>query len=169
MVQILERVRYFPGKLMSVEDFQNEQSYLLNRLRRLNRHVQGWGIVDGLGVSVSDANEVVISPGLAIDCAGNEIAVAEPVRLPICIGEGRLYVAICYREMGVGAIPAAGGFEFSRIREGAEVTLALADPGIGHRSIGPGTPGCGQAHPLCLARLERLRQRWQVRKVRHGG
>jgi hypothetical protein len=37
MIQDLEQVRYFFGKLMSVEDFQEEQAYFLNRLRRHNR------------------------------------------------------------------------------------------------------------------------------------
>lgn len=48
MIQNLERVRYFFGKLISVEDFQEEQSYFLNHLRRRNRFLHGWGVIAGL-------------------------------------------------------------------------------------------------------------------------
>jgi hypothetical protein len=168
MVQNLERVRYFFGKLLSVEDFQDEQSYFLNRLRRHNRFLHGWGVVSGLEVSLTKANEVVVSAGLAIDCAGNEIAASAPVRISLAPGKGTLYVAIRYQEREAGQVPAGNGVEFSRIREGAEVVLLAVNPGIGHRGVGPGTPGCGQVHPLCLAKLTRHRSRWQLRKVKCG-
>ncbi len=167
MIQHLERVRYFSGRLLSVEDFQDEQSYWLNRLRRINRHGRGWGVVEGLGVGLSDGGDVVIDPGLAIDCAGNELVVAEPMRMPIGCSEGPLWVAICYREQGVKPVPSGNGVESSRIREAVELTLLPINPGTGHRGIGPGTPGCDLAHPLCLARLEWRRSRWQIRSVRN--
>ena len=165
MVQNLERVRYFFGKLLSVDDFKDEQSYFLNRLRRHNRFLHGWGVVSGLGVSLSKGNEVVVLAGLATDCAGNEIALAEPVRIPLAAGKGPLYVAIRYQEQEVGPVPAGNELEYSRIREGAEVVVLEVHPGTGHRGIGPGTPGCGQAHPLCLAKLTWHRSRWHLRKV----
>ena len=168
MVQNLERVRYFFGKLLSVEDFKDEQSYFLNRLRRHNRFLHGWGVVSGLGVSLSKGNEVVVSAGLAIDCAGNEIAVAEPVRIPLASGKGPLFVAIRYEEKEVGPVPAVSEVEYSRIREGAELVVLEVNPSTGHRGIGPGTAGCGQAHALCLAKLTWHRSRWQVRKVKCG-
>ena len=164
MVQNLERVRYFFGKLLSVDEFQEEQSYFLNRLRRHNRFLHGWGVVGGLDVSVSRDNEVVVSAGLAIDCAGNEIVVAEPVCIPLGAGKGTRYVAIRYKEQEVRPAPAGTETEHSRIREAAEVLALDVNPGTGHRGIGPGTPGCGQAHPLCLAKLTRLRSRWKLRR-----
>jgi hypothetical protein len=167
MVQNLERVRYFFGKLLSVEDFRDEQSYFLDRLRRHNRFLHGWGVVSGLGVSLSKANELVVSTGLAIDCAGNEIAFAEPVRTPLVAAKGTLHVAIRYQEQEVCPVPTGDGVEASRIREGAEVVILDVNPGTGHRGIGPGTPGCGQAHPLCLAKLTWHRCRWQLRKVKN--
>lgn len=168
MIQSLERARYFIGKVMSVEDLQQEQSYLLNRMRRHNRFLHGWGVVAGLEVSISKGNEVVVAAGLAIDCAGNEIAVPEPVRVPICATDGTLYVAIRYQELDVRPLPASEGAEFSRIREGAEASLLEGNPGAKHRGIGPGTPGCGQAHPLCLAKLTWRQSKWQLRKVKYG-
>ena len=168
MVQNLQRVRYFFGKLLTVDDFQEEQSYFLNRLRRHNRFLHGWGVVSGLGVSVSKANEVVVSAGLAIDCAGNEIALAEPGRIPLVAAKGTLHVAIRYREQEVCPVPTGDGVEASRIREGAEVVILDVNPGTGHRGIGPGTPGCGLAHLLCLAKLTWHQSRWQLRKVKNS-
>lgn len=167
MIQNLERVRYFLGKLMSAEDFQEEQSYFLNRLRRHNRFMHGWGVIAGLEVSLSKSNEVVVSAGLAIDCAGNEIAVPETVRLPICTMKGTLYVAIQYQELLVSPEPTGEDVEFSRIREGAEVVLLALNPAAKHRGIGPRTPGCGQAHPLCLAKLTWRQSKLHLQKIRN--
>ena len=168
MIQNLERVRYFFGKLLSAEDLQEEQSYLLNRLRRHNRFMHGWGVVAGLEVSISPGNEVVIGAGLAIDCAGNEIAIPEPVRITVSATEGTLYVAVRYQELDVRPVPVAEGVEFSRIREGAEAVLLEANPGARHTGAGPRTPGCGQAHPLWLAKLTWRQSEWQVRRVTNG-
>jgi hypothetical protein len=167
MIQNLERVRYFFGKLMSVEDFQEEQSYFLNRLRRHNRFLHGWGVIAGLDVSISKSNEVVVSAGHAIDCTGNEIAVPEPILIPVCTKKGTLYVAIQYQELQVSPEPTGEGVEFSRIRESAEVVRLELNPAAQHRGIGPRTPGCGQPHPLCLAKLTWSQSNLQLRKIRN--
>ena len=46
----LERVRYFPRQLMTAEDMRTEQAYFVERLRRHNRLLHGWGIICGLQV-----------------------------------------------------------------------------------------------------------------------
>ena len=158
----LERTRFFVGRLLTTDDLDREQAYFLARSRRHNRFLHGWGVVAGLEVSVSEANEVVVAPGLAIDCAGNEIAVEECVRISIGPTKAALYVAIRYRETEVEPVPVAEGMEFSRIREGAEVVLLEVNPSAKHRGIGPGTPGCGQAHALCLAKLKWHQSKWKL-------
>lgn len=165
IVKNLERVRYFTGQLLSSEDFQEEQSYLLDRLRRHNRYLHGWGVVFGLEVSISNTNVVVVTPGLAIDCAGNEITVEDCLRIAISPSEVTIHVAIRYREIPVRPVPTFHGTEFSRIREGAEVVLLENNPSANHQGFGPGTPGCGQAHPLCLARLKWHQSKWQLRQA----
>ena len=45
-----ERNHYFYGKLMTVRDFQDEQTYMNNKRRLGNRLLHGAGIVAGLGV-----------------------------------------------------------------------------------------------------------------------
>ena len=50
--QQLVRNHYFSGQLLSTDDLQCEQDYMLGRMRRRNRFLTGWGVVAGLGVSV---------------------------------------------------------------------------------------------------------------------
>ncbi|MBK8336712.1 MAG: hypothetical protein IPL03_08965 [Sterolibacteriaceae bacterium] len=76
----LHRLNYFDGRLLTAEDFRDEQAYLLGRARRHNRHVHGWGVISGLDVRVT-GNFVEVSPGAAIDCAGNELVVENGVAL----------------------------------------------------------------------------------------
>jgi len=37
----------------------------------------------------------------------------------------------------------------------------------GHRNLGPGTPGCGKTHPICLASLRRGKKGWTVTRLRN--
>jgi hypothetical protein len=71
------RPRYFSGRLLTAEDFEAEQSYHLEARRRDNRHLHGWGVVSGLGVTAGGGG-VVVEPGLAIDGLGRAIVIPEP-------------------------------------------------------------------------------------------
>lgn len=75
-----KRARYFHGMLMTERDFREEQIYHDEKRKLLNRMLHGWGVVCGLKISAaSPANSrIIIEPGLALDCAGNEIIVCEP-------------------------------------------------------------------------------------------
>lgn len=74
----LERLNYFTGQVLTVDDLNAEQDYFLARLRRHNRYLHGWGVVSGLTVSVNNSTKLMIESGLAIDCQGNEITVCAP-------------------------------------------------------------------------------------------
>lgn len=83
-----ERNRYFYGKLMTVRDFEMEQSYMNGKRHLINRLVLGDGVVCGLKVaSAFDAAtnrlNLAISSGVAIDCAGREIVVDQDVTVPL--------------------------------------------------------------------------------------
>jgi hypothetical protein len=41
----LERVRYFPRQLITADDMRAEQEFFLNKMRRHNRFLHGWGVV----------------------------------------------------------------------------------------------------------------------------
>ena len=167
----LHRLNYFDGRLLTAEDFRAEQAYLLVRARRHNRHVHGWGVIGGLDVGVPGIF-VEVSPGPAIDCAGNELVVEKGVALSMPPTARRLVVLLRYVEHGVDPLPAlqadpaAGeGAQFSRIEEGCELHL---DPGFAvdlHPKLPPGSPGCGEAHPLPIALVQRPRTAWRVKPL----
>ena len=163
----LERLRFFPGKLLSADDFQQEQEYFLERLHRHNRLMHGWGIVSGLNASISGGTTVTVEPGYAIDCAGHEIVLDTAQALPVAGLPERQYVAVRYTELLVGETPTANGVESSRVREAAVVELLDANPGVGHRGLGPGTPGCGKSHALCLATIAKHGVRWRIVSHHH--
>jgi hypothetical protein len=165
----LERVNYVYGQILTVDDFTTEQSYFLERLRRHNRHLHGWGVVSGLTVSVQDAT-IFVEPGVAIDCAGNEIHLCSGVRCTLPGDARRLYVTVEFLETPVGLVPIPGEpanadadpLAYTRIREGCQVDLARKDPHSRHAGMGPGTPGCGSQHPITIARLLKAAKGWKV-------
>lgn len=79
----LERVRYFPRQLMTAEDMRTEQDYFVERLRRHNRLLHGWGIICGLQVlpdaTAEQPMRVRVCPGSACAATGDEIHVPRPV------------------------------------------------------------------------------------------
>lgn len=164
----LKRTRYFPGRILTAEDFIREQTYFLDRARRHNRFLHGWGVISGLEVGLTAIDEVQVSPGIAIDCAGNEIAVPTPACIKINSAKARWFVALRYTQIEEGMIPAPGAADpqASLIRESFEVVLLETDPSRRHQAMGPGTPGCGKAHPLCLAALTQGPAGWSLMPVK---
>jgi hypothetical protein len=83
----LEQVNYFPRQLLTVDDMVTERDYFLEKLRRHNRFLHGWGVVCGLEVLARPIPDmpwrVAITPGYAIGPYGDEIYVAEPVFLDL--------------------------------------------------------------------------------------
>lgn len=78
----LERLRYFPRQLLTADEMRAEQEYLLEKQRRHNRFLHGWGVVCGLIVQANPsagALVLTICPGYALSPCGNEIFVPEPV------------------------------------------------------------------------------------------
>jgi hypothetical protein len=83
-----KRNNYFYGKLMSVRDFQTEQSYFSEKRHLINRLIHGCGLVCGFDLE-HDYAAVEVSPkgtgielkfpigGVAIDCCGKEIVVPD--------------------------------------------------------------------------------------------
>ncbi len=74
-VPTFDRNRYFYGKLLTVRDFEMEQSYHNGKRTMLNRVITGAGVICGLGVSVNDDSTLMIESGLAIDYQGREILI----------------------------------------------------------------------------------------------
>lgn len=79
----LERPRYFARQLVTPTELNLEAGYFLDRMRRHNRMVHGWGVVCGAQVCqvpTADGNAAVpwkvrIRPGYLIDGFGNEVMI----------------------------------------------------------------------------------------------
>jgi hypothetical protein len=74
------RNHYFFGKLMDVPDFDVEQRYMVEKFKRHHQRLHGTGVICGLEVRAHPNpacrdRYVVIAPGAALDCCGNEILV----------------------------------------------------------------------------------------------
>jgi hypothetical protein len=85
---------YFTGKMMGAADFIAETRYHSEKLRLHQARLHGWGVVCGLDVvphpnSSCRTRYVVVEPGSAIDCCGNDILVPEEEILDL----------LCYRKV----------------------------------------------------------------------
>ena len=68
----LTRLHYFDGKYLRADAFTLDQDYHRTRSRLANL-AGGWGVVNGLGISIADKTPglLQVSAGLAITAAGN--------------------------------------------------------------------------------------------------
>jgi hypothetical protein len=123
-----KRPNYFSGKRLSVDDFRDEQTYLVEKCRRHLRTLHGSGIVSGLQVEADvGGQKITVAPGLAIDAHGREIQMNEPATLMIpSQTSSPTLVLVEYVERLVDPVPVspAGTVEANRIEEGCRVTLA---------------------------------------------
>jgi hypothetical protein len=159
----LQRVDYFAGMVLGVDDFSAEQDYLRQRLNRRNRLLHGSGVVAGLEVTVTTSGKdaaVTIAPGLAFDPTGNEIGVESPSVLALPASGTSLLVLLAYREQSCRFAPALTNSpaqaedapslaHATRIVETFAATLA-AGPAVG---------------AVAIARLRRVRGRWRLDPV----
>lgn len=171
----LQRPNYFDGQLLTAADLRAEQEYFLARARRHNRYLNGWGVVHGLQVSAASGTQLVVTPGVAIDCAGNEIHVMTPITLTPKTISATQFIALRYSESLTAPIPtmASGSLDgdttmYSRVREGFRLEVVATDPNGAHvgehkTSTNPGTPGCGRAHALCIATVQLQRRGWVIK------
>lgn len=108
-----ERNNYFYGKLMTVRDFELEQSYFVEKRKLLNRYLHGWGAVCGLEIVPHECpGMVVLKPGIALDCNGNEIVVTGDIEINLTSKDEKVpqegktvYVCIKYLECDVEPVP----------------------------------------------------------------
>lgn len=141
-----ERNRYFYGKLLGVDDFEAEQKYMNDKRRLINRFMHGCGVVCGLNVVQTGDDTVSVEPGMALDFAGREILVDEPVTRRISELEGfsayekdtdggsYLYLCIEYAEYeknpvySVAGSGADGHTQYNRIAEGYHMYVTEQEP-----------------------------------------
>lgn len=173
----LQRPNFFEGQLLTASDFQAEQDYFLEKHRHHNRYVHGWGVVWGLHVALStDKQSVVISPGCALDCMGNELILPEPVEASMPAKAKEIYLALQYTEETVQPVPVPGEGEdvqaYTRIREWTDVMwlpdepVHASGPGVGQVRGGRAQfDTCGAAHAVPLVHMVRRKRRWEIKRV----
>ncbi len=144
-----ERNRFFYGKLLTADDFTMEQNYFNTKIRLLNRLLFGSGVVAGLKVVKADDQSAAIDCGIALDHAGREIIVPEPVVIKINELDGydeiarantdytKAYLCIEYNEtrtQPIHSIAATAlddendGPEYNRITEGYSLYITAEEP-----------------------------------------
>ena len=86
----LERTRYFPRQLITADDMRGEQEFFLNKLRRHNRFLHGWGVVCGCAVVPDPADghpwQVQVCPGYVVAPQGDDILITDCVTFDLLVG-----------------------------------------------------------------------------------
>jgi hypothetical protein len=86
----LERLRYFPRQLITADDMRAEQEYLLNKQRRHNRFLHGWGVVCGCNVIAQPDDQhpwqVQVCPGYVVAPQGDDILINDCVTFDLLLG-----------------------------------------------------------------------------------
>jgi hypothetical protein len=155
----LIRPHFFFGKLLTAEDLSQEQTYFIEKSKRHNRNLHGFGIVTGLRVS-TDAGQIKISAGMALDCEGNEIVISSNQSLVgPSLSSSVAFVSAKYAERGEGTIPPN---EPAVLTEGFELFVAADNENRGHRHVRGRWLSCGQPHAITLAKLRRSPNGWRV-------
>src|SRR5690606_22326648 len=113
-------------------DFQAEQDYVREKLRRLTRAALGTGIVSGLTPTItasgSGTSTLTISPGVAVDPSGELIIVPGPQTLDIGSAASGSEIQLSLTERpsrfvsGLGEKPATEDARPTRIVEGFTIS-----------------------------------------------
>ena len=125
------RNNYFYGKLLSTQDFEEEQSYFRGKNQLINRLIYGSGVVCGLWVMVNPEKPwtVMVSPGLAIDAQGLEVLVSQSQVISLNGYSGDVYLTVRYKETLIDPIPIPGQdqkMEYDKVREDSEFAVLTA-------------------------------------------
>lgn len=159
------RVNYHSGVVLGAAEFIADQTYFREKSKRHNRYLHGSGVVAGLEVSAA-GGKVRVTPGLALDCEGNEIVLAAALVADPPGGEASVYVGIRYAERETDPVPVPdptdGLTAYARVEEIAQLTYETINPFGSHRRAGKSCRACGAAHAVPLARLKLVDGRWRL-------
>ncbi|MBP2328882.1 hypothetical protein JOF56_009267 [Kibdelosporangium banguiense] len=127
----LERNRYFTGKAMAARDFAADPDYLLGVHRAHNRLCHGWGVLDGLTVTVDQTTTrcVRVAPGVALDRNGREVIVSTGLSATVDLYALPALLCVQYAEDEIEPVPPvsvasadATASEYNRVRENPKTT-----------------------------------------------
>ena len=85
-LECLCRPRFFAGQLLTEEDLNRLQSYVINKGKLRNRYLHGWGVACGLEVmcDACEPGNVVVSSGYALSPCGDDIVVCGDASVNVC-------------------------------------------------------------------------------------
>jgi len=84
-LQCLCRPRFFAGQLLTEEDLNRLEYYIIEKNKLHNRYLQGWGVVTGLEVVCNPCSGfVTVKPGYALSPYGEDIVVYKDESIPVC-------------------------------------------------------------------------------------
>jgi hypothetical protein len=168
MAESLKRNNTFSAGVLTAEEFQRDQHYFLEKLRRHNRSLHGFGVVYGLKAK-RQGTQIVVEPGLALDCGGNEIVVAEAVKTELPAepaGSSTVYLCLRYAERYAeklcGVDSDHSGNESTLIEETFELVILSQNPHSNHRRQKSRWTACSRPHELALARLQHKAGCWRT-------
>jgi hypothetical protein len=149
-----KRVKYSYGLVLGVDEFDQDQFYLMEKDRCHNRRLHGYGTVLGLHLTLEDieeadngdiihTKEVKVAPGIAINPQGQPICVPEAqcANIDAWLAEHKelleetfedptanpveLYIVLCYKECETDMVPIPG--KPCRTLEDSNVPSRIAD------------------------------------------
>jgi len=85
-LECLCRPRFFPGQLLTDEDLNRLQDYVIGKNRLHNRYLHGWGVACGLEVVCDPcaSGGVVVRTGYALSPCGDDIVVCNDTAVDLC-------------------------------------------------------------------------------------
>jgi hypothetical protein len=135
-LQCLCRPRFFPGQLLTDDDLNRLERYVVEKNKLHNRYLHGWGVACGLEVVCDpcDPRGVIVRTGYALSPCGDDIVVCDDQGVDVCDlidacepkdpvcegpysvppadcrgGNDRWVLAICYDEKPVRGVTAQLG------------------------------------------------------------
>jgi hypothetical protein len=85
-LECLCRPRFFAGQLLTEEDLNRLDHYIVAKQKLHNRYLHGWGVVCGLDVVCDACGEgsVIVRSGYALAPCGEDVIVCNDSRVPVC-------------------------------------------------------------------------------------
>jgi hypothetical protein len=84
-LQCLCRPRFFAGQLLTEDDLNRLERYVVEKNRLHNRHLVGWGVACGLEVLCHQCKGfVTVRSGYALSPCGDDIVVCEDTAVNVC-------------------------------------------------------------------------------------
>jgi len=84
-LQCLCRPRFFAGQLLTEEDLNRLEHYIIEKNKLHNRYLHGWGVVCGLEVLCNPChNLVTVKSGYALSPCGEDVVVCNDETVDVC-------------------------------------------------------------------------------------